>query len=125
MSLRAAFNEQVAMRVTIALTAGYVLFFAVTTQGNIADILSSEGLFAGPMIIAYAMSIVFCRAKPRIILLGFAAGYSMLSALIYLWTFSGEGDAQYQLWLLLIPAIGFPSIGALGIALGIAAAIHR
>lgn len=113
------------MWVTIALTAAYVLFFATITQGNIAEILFSEGLFAEPMIIGCIISVALCRAQPRIILLGFAIGYSVLSALIYLWTFSGEGDAQYQLWLLLIPAVGFPSVVALGFAFGIVAAIRR
>jgi hypothetical protein len=34
----------------------------------------------------------------------------------FYWAFGFEHDAQYQLMLLLIPAVGFPTVAILGLA---------
>lgn len=115
MATRVTSNKQVTVWATLVLTAAYALFFAASIHGSIADTFIWEGLFAGPMVIGCFLSIALSRAKSRIVLLGFAIVYSILSALIFYWTFGAERDAQYQLTLLLIPALGFPLVCVFGI----------
>jgi hypothetical protein len=120
MAPRVAFDKRAMMWVTIGLTAAYALFFAVTLPANshpkVDALLFWEGLFAGPMMIGCILSILLARVEARIILLGFAIGYSILTALTFYWTFGFEHDAQYQLMLFLIPILGFPSVAILGLA---------
>ena len=120
MSPRVAFDKRAMMWATIGLTVAYALFFAVTLPANspskIDALLFWEGLFAGPIMIACIGSILMARVEARIILLGFAVGYSILTAIIFYWTFGFEHDAQYQLMLFLIPILGFPSVAVLGLA---------
>ncbi|GAC1590791.1 MAG: hypothetical protein NVS3B5_22730 [Sphingomicrobium sp.] len=104
------------LRLTIVLTVTYTLAVAIRGNGQMAEKLIGEALFAGPMVIGCIMSIGFSGAKPRLILLCFAIAYSTMSALTFVWTFGFERDAQYQLILLLIPALGFPSVGVFGLA---------
>ena len=117
------------MWATIGLTAAYALFFAVTLPANspskVDALLFWEGLFAGPMMIACILSIFLARVEARIILLGFAIGYSILTALTFYWTFGFEHDAQYQLMLFLIPILGFPFVAVLGLAAVITALFAR
>ena len=109
-------------RLTVALAAAYTLTIALALRPSDASgLLFSEGLFAGPVILACLLSTLLVRLRARIILLGFAVGYSILSAIIFYWTFGFEHDAQYQLILLLIPMLGFPSL----VVAGLFAAIMR
>jgi hypothetical protein len=107
------------MWLTVGLTAAYALFFALTLPANspkVDALLFWEGLFAGPMMIACVLSILMPRVEARIILLVFAVGYSILTALIFYRTFGFERDAQYQLMLFVIPVLGFFGIAVLGLA---------
>jgi peptidoglycan/LPS O-acetylase OafA/YrhL len=120
---REAPNKRAMLWATIGLTVAYALYFAVTLPTNTSDaqffwdaLFFWEGLFGGPMAIACILSIFLARVEARIILLGFAVGYSILTALIFYWTFGFEHDAQYQLMLFLIPILGFPSVAVLGLA---------
>jgi hypothetical protein len=108
------------MWLTVGLTAAYALFSALTLPANspskVDALLFWEGFFAGPMMIACVLSILMSRIEARIILLGFAVGYSILTALVFYWTFGFEHDAQYQLMLFLIPILGFPAVAILGLS---------
>jgi hypothetical protein len=120
MPSRVAISKRTLMWLTVGLTVAYVLFFAVTlpedSPSKMDALLFWEANFAGPMIIACALSIVIARLEARITFLGFAAGYSILTALTFYWTFGFEHDAQYQLMLFLIPLLGFPIVAVLGLA---------
>ena len=120
MAVRAISGKRTTMWLTVGLTAAYALFFAVTlpdeSQSKFDALFFCEGLFAGPMMIACVLSIVMARLEARIALLGFAVGYSILTALIFYWTFSFEHDAGYQLMLLCIPPIGYLGIVAVGLS---------
>lgn len=106
-------------RLTVALAAFYALTIALVLRPSDAlELLLSEGLFAGPVILASFLSAWLVRLRARIILLGFALGYSILSVTVFYWTFGFEHDAQYQLMLLLIPMLGFPSLVVAGLFAG-------
>jgi len=113
--------------VTVGLTATFAFIVALIFRPSLdssptgLDFLYWEGAFAGPLVIASLLSLLLARAKARIILLGFGVAYSILAALMFGWTFGFEHDAQYQLALLAIPLVGFPSI----IVAGLAAAVTR
>jgi hypothetical protein len=103
------------------LTAAYVVVMALvfstgSTNSTVEGVLFGEILFAGPMVIAYALSIWMRRVEAHRVLLAFQVGFSILTAIIYNWTFAGEHDAQYQLTLLFIPLIGFPAVAIAGLA---------
>ena len=108
------------MWLTVGLAAAYALFFALTLPANspskVDALLFWEGYFASPMMIAAFLSMLIARLEGRIILLGFAVGYSILTALVFYLTFGFEHDAQYQLMLFLIPILGFPCVAVLGLA---------
>lgn len=115
-----ASNKRAMLWATIGLTAAYALFFALTLPANspskVDALLFWEGYFATPMMIAAILSMLIARLEGRIILLGFAVGYSILTALVFYLTFGFEHDAQYQLMLFLIPILGFPCVAVLGLA---------
>jgi uncharacterized membrane protein len=125
MSTPAFLNKKIAVWTTIALTVAYALFVAITTSSDspslFAQMLFSEILFTGPIIIGCIMSIASSREKFRITLLYFSIAYFLFSALLLLWTFGFEHDAQYQLAMLLLPLFGFPSV----FVVGLAAAVSR
>jgi hypothetical protein len=109
------------MWVTVGMTAAYALTMALVlysphSPSKVDDLLFTEELFGGPMAIACIFSILMARIEARRILLAFGIGYSILTAAIFYWTFGFEHDAQYQLMLLLIPTLGFPSVAILGLA---------
>jgi hypothetical protein len=113
------------MWLTVGLTAAYALYFALTlpadSPSKVDALLFWEGLFAGPMMIACVLSILMARVEARIVLLGFAIVYSILTALIFYWTFGFEHDAGYQLTLLFIPPIGYLGV----VSAGLSAAFNR
>lgn len=127
MSVKAVLRKRRMLWLTVGLTVAYALFFAVTlpkdSPSKLDALLFWEGTFAGPMMIAAALSILIARVEARITFLGFAVAYSMLTALTFCWAFGFEHDAQYQLMLFLIPVLGFPIVAVLGLAviLGLAA----
>ena len=129
MSVRAILSKRSMMWLTVALTAAYALFFALTLPANSPSkfdaLLFWEGIFAGPMMIASVLSILMTRVDARIILLGFAVGYSILTASVFYWTFGFEHDAQYQLMLFLIPLLGFPMIVVVGLAVVLEVAVEK
>lgn len=105
------------MRAITGLTAAYVIALAavMTSSGESANaVLIDEVVFASPMLIAYALSRWVVHAGGRIILLGFEILFSVFSFAVFYWTFTGEHDAQYQLALLAIPLLGFPTIVIVG-----------
>jgi len=104
---------------TVGLAAAYALFFAVTLPADspkVEALLFWEGLFTGPMMIACVLSVLLARVEARIILLGFAIAYSILTALIFYSVFGFEHDAGYQLALLIIPPIGYLGVVAAGLS---------
>jgi hypothetical protein len=112
-------NGRSAMWLTVVLTAAYALFFAVMLPAGspkVDALVFWEGMFAGPMMIAGVLSILQARVQARVILLGFAVAYSILTALTFYSVFGFEHDAGYQLELLLIPPIGWLGIVAAGLS---------
>jgi len=108
------------MWLTVGMTAAYALFFAVTlpedSPSKVDALVFWESLFAGPMLIAGVLSILMARVEARIVLLGFAVAYSIVTALMFYWAFGFEHDAGYQLALLLIPPIGYLGVVAAGLS---------
>jgi hypothetical protein len=100
------------MRAIIGLTTAYVLViaFGFDRASGISQMLSTQALFSVPMAIACIESVFLKRAESRRVMLVFQIVYSIISAAVIYRTFAGERDAQYQLNLLLIPLIGFPSV---------------
>ena len=129
MPIRIILGNRSMMWLTLGLTAAYVLFFAVTlpedSLSKLDALLFWEGVFAGPMMISAALSIAIARIEARITFLGFAAGYAILTAATFYWTFGFEHDAQYQLTLFLIPVLGFPFIAVLGLAVVLGMALEK
>jgi hypothetical protein len=122
MSLRMMPDKQSVIWLTCGVTAVYTLIIALAFHPS-ADVPSKafellfwEGLFAGPVVVASILSISVARVKTRRILLVFVVSYSILTATVFYWTFGVEHDAQYQLMLLLVPLIGFPSVMIAGLA---------
>jgi hypothetical protein len=121
MSLRVKPNDRNMMWLTVGVTAAYAVILALGFNRSAAapskafELVCWEGLFAGPLIVASILAILTARVEARIVLLGFAVGYSILTAIIFYWTFGFEHDAQYQLLLLLIPMFGFPSVVGAGL----------
>jgi hypothetical protein len=120
MSVGAIRNTRSMMWLTVGLTAGYALFFVLTlpadSPSKVDALLFWEGLFAGPMMIGCVRSILMARVEARIVLLGFAVAYSILTALVFYCTFAFEHDAGYQLALLLVPPIGYLGVVAAGLS---------
>lgn len=118
--MAAILSKRTMLWLTIGLTAAYALFFAITlpedSPSKVDALLFWEGLFAGPMMIACVLSILMARIEARVVLFGFAAVYSIFTALTFYWTFGFEHDAGYQLTLLLIPPIGYLGIVCAGLS---------
>ncbi len=109
------------MRTIFGLTVACVLIMAAT-MAHISDagakmsgVAFGEALFSTPMIIACLLSLVMRRTEPRRVLLTFEIAFSILTLLVFVNTFAGEHDAQYQLALLFIPLIGFPGVVIAGV----------
>ncbi|MDR3572197.1 MAG: hypothetical protein P4L81_08525 [Candidatus Pacebacteria bacterium] len=75
----------------------------------------AEAAFALPMIIAFFLALIFRGVEARRSLLFFEIGFSIFSILVFVRTFTGEHDAQYQLAVLVIPLIGFPAVVIAGV----------
>jgi hypothetical protein len=107
---------------SISLTAAYaiataLLFYPppqIPSKGQ--ALILVEATFAGPVIIACALSIFMARLEARLTLVGFEVVYCLVTVAIFYWTFGFEHGAQYQLMLLFIPIIGFPAVVAAGLA---------
>ena len=128
MQLRANFRGRATAEAAIAaLTVAYVLviatvmFYSYDTGWKIFGLLLGETLFSGPMLIAYGLSRLRTSDAARRVLLGFQVGFSIFTFIIFLATFTGEHEAQYQLSLLTIPLFGFPAV----VIAGLIAAPHR
>jgi len=105
------------MKAIIGLTAGYALAIAIafsafitSSEPTISNVLFGEAAFALPMIISSILALVIRRVNAHRILLVFEIIFSILSVVIFVSTFIGEHDAQYQLALLFLPLIGFPAV---------------
>ena len=116
-------DTRLIMRANLCLTIGYLVFILLFLTGApfnlelILVALALLALFGGPMMIGCFLSSRLNRPRSRLILFVFAAGYSILTTLIFFWTFYGpEHDAQYQLYTLIIPMFGYPGIAITGLA---------
>jgi hypothetical protein len=125
MQLRAIFDARGVLRVTVGLTAAYVLaiaLFVYTGDGDpsfrVAALGFFEALFGTPLMIACGLAIWLNSVQARRILLGFAVGYIIFTLAVFYSTFTGEHDAQYQLLLFQIPMIGFPALLIVGVIAG-------
>jgi len=67
------------------------------------------------MIIAFLLALIFHDSEARRSFLVFEIGFSIFSLLVFVRTFTGEHDAQYQLAVLVIPLIGFPTVVIAGV----------
>ncbi len=110
------------MRAVTGLTTAYVFVIAIvfsvfiTSSGStISNVAFAETAFALPMIIAFFLASIFRGARSRRSLLYFAIGFSIFSLLVFVRTFTGKHDAQYQLAVLAIPLIGFPAVVIAGV----------
>ena len=103
---------------TLGVTALYVLLFALSEPASTpsVEVLAGVGVFTAPMIIASVLATMMRHNQSRTILLGFSLSYSVLTALVFWWTYGFEHDAQYQLTLMVITIRGLPSILAAGVA---------
>src|SRR3954451_215504 len=87
------------MWLSVSLTAAYALIMAfllypppyVPSKGQ--DLLMTQALFTGPVMISAILAILMRRVAARVTLLGFEIGYSILTALALYWTFGFEHDA--------------------------------
>ena len=104
------------IRAILGLTVAYmvILLFAFSIRSAL-DFLIMECMFAGPMIIACVLAMVMTRSKARHLILGFQIAYIFSTLIFIISTFSGEGDAGYQLQLLLIPLVGYPGVTGAGV----------
>jgi hypothetical protein len=118
---RVACNTRAMMWVSFGLSAAYAIAAALvfypgpdlSPKGE--WLLLAEGMFAGPMIIASALSILMRRLGARQAIAGFQVGYIVITLMLSYSTLTGEHDAQYQLALLFIPLVGFIGIAATGL----------
>jgi hypothetical protein len=102
------------MWASIVLTAAYSVAMALLPhlpepdlQTEVEDLVLFEALFAGPMLIGSGLSVLMRRIEARRLIIGLQTTYIVITFMTFQSTFSGEGDAQYQLELLLIPLIGY------------------
>jgi hypothetical protein len=108
------------MRAITGLTAAYIIIMATTMfysydpGSKISGIIFGEALFSSPIIISCILSLFLKRFEARGVMLLFGVGFSIFSLSVFYSTFAGERDAQYQLTLLLIPAVGFPAVAIAG-----------
>jgi len=109
------------MKAIVGLTLVYVIVIAIafsafiTSRGSTVDnVLFGEAVFALPMVISSVLAVAIQRATARRILLIFEIAFSIFSLAVFVSTFTGEHDAQYQLVLLAIPLVGFPAIAIAG-----------
>jgi len=101
------------MKAIFALTSAYVIAIAIavsSSDSTIGIVLIGEAVFALPMIIGCGLASIIRQENARLILLVFEIGFSIFSLLIFIVTFTGEHDAQYQLALLIVALVGFPSV---------------
>ena len=100
----------------LGLTAAYMLtlMFAILPS-SASELLVLECIFAGPMMIACVLAMVMARPEARRVILGFQVAYIFATLIIFISTFSGERDAQYQLQLLLVPLVGFVGVTVAGV----------
>ena len=126
MPLRAIFQAQGMLWVTVGLTAAYVLAIALFVYISGGDpsfrvqaLGFAEALFSTPLLIACALAIWLNSVQARRALFGFAVGYIIFTLDAFYSTFIGEHDAQYQLLLLQIPMIGFPALLIVGVIAGL------
>lgn len=116
------------MRAIAVLTAAYILIMAAAMSylsdpgERISGMIFGETVFASPMIVACLLAKVVKRVDAREILLLFGIAYLILTVIVFVDTFTGEKDAQYQLALILIPLVGIP---ALAVAAVIAIFLNR
>jgi len=108
------------MRAITALTVGYIVIMTVTmfhgvdARSNINAIVIGDALFSSPILISYFVSRCLKHSQALKVMLLFGVAYSLFSLLVFCATFVGEHDAQYQLLLLLIPAVGLPAVAIAG-----------
>lgn len=110
------------MRAVTGLTTGYVVVIAIvfsvfitSSDSKISSVEFAEAAFALPMIIAFFLALIFRGVEARRSLLFFEIVFSIFSMLVFVRTFTGEHDAQYQLAVLVIPLIGFPAVVIAGV----------
>ena len=100
----------------VGLTAAHMITLALAFRySSIPDFLGMQGMFAGPMIIACVLAMVMTRPEARHVIVGFQLAYMFATLIIFISTFSGEGDAGYQLQLLLVPLVGFLGVTVAGV----------
>jgi hypothetical protein len=110
------------MKAIIGLTAAYAIAvaivfagFVISSPSSISNIALAEAAFALLMMIACFLALIIRSVIARRVLLVFEIGFSILSLLILVSTFTGEHDAQYQLAVLAIPLMGFPAVAIPGV----------
>ena len=109
-------HDRFMMWAIVGLTVTYMLALGFALRvSSIPDFLGIECMFAGPMIIACVLAMVMTRPKARRVILGFQVAYIFATLIIFISTFSGERDAQYQLQLLLVPLVGFLGVTVTGV----------
>lgn len=86
-----------------------------STDSTISNVAFAELAFASPVIIAFFLALTFRVVAARRSLLVFDVGFCIFSLLVFVITFVGGHDAQYQLVLLVIPLIGFPAVVIVGL----------
>ena len=104
-----------ALTVSYALAIAALALYTYDAGWKVAGLLFDEVLFSGPMLLAYGLSRMRTSDAASRTLLGFGVGYSILTVIIVVATFSGEPEAQYQLRLFLIPLIGLPPVVVAGL----------
>ena len=108
------------MRAITVLSVAYVLTIALImiwlpgSASKAQSVLFGEALFGAPMIIANVLAKWLDKVEARRVLFVFGVGFVVFALATIYSTFSGEPEAQYQLLLLLIPAVGFPSVAVAG-----------
>jgi hypothetical protein len=103
------------MTVYVVATAIAFSVFITSSDSTISNVIFAESAFALPMVIACFLGLIFRGATARRSLLFFEIGFLIFSLLVFISTFAGEHDAQYQLAVLVIPLIGFPAVAIAGV----------
>lgn len=124
-------SMQKMMRTVFCITIAYFLAIAAF-MAHVSDHVPSasglavyEAIFSTPMIVACLLALFMRRDKSRRVLLMFQLAFSAFTLVVFVLTFAGEHDAQYQLALLLVPLIGIPSVLIAGIIAALAGKQER